>query len=114
MEKWSLEKWVQPTQHTAAHSTQHSAVVSHFSNSISPTTTFWELGLGFFGIRVILRGKLGLYAGVRLWRNGLWRSGYNPLSTQQHTAHSTQHTAHSTLRVSVGRAYTQSQHLLSS
>ena len=40
-------------------------VVSHFSKSISQTTTFWELGLGFFGIRVILRGKSGFYAGVR-------------------------------------------------
>ena len=55
-----------------------SKAVSHFSKSISLTTTFWESGLGFFGIRVVLRGKLGLYAGVRFWRNGLWRSGVQP------------------------------------
>ena len=36
-------------------------VVSHFSKSISPTTTFKELGLSVFGIRVILGGKLGFY-----------------------------------------------------
>ena len=53
-------------------------VLSHFSKSISQTMTFWELGLFFFGIRVILRGKLGLYAGVRFWRNGLWRIGIQP------------------------------------
>ena len=53
-------------------------VVSHFSKFISQTTTFWEFGLGFSGIRVILRGKLGLYAGVRFWRNGLWRSAVQP------------------------------------
>ena len=53
-------------------------VVSHFSKSISPTTTFWELGLGFFGVRVILRGKLVLHAGVRFWRNDLWRGGVQP------------------------------------
>ena len=50
-------------------------IVSHFSKSISQTTTFWELGLGFFGIRVILRGKLGSYAGVRFWRKVLRRRG---------------------------------------
>ena len=54
------------------------AVVSHFSNSISQTTTFWDLRLGFFTIRVILKGKLGLYMeGVRFWRNGLGEVGHN-------------------------------------
>ena len=37
------------------------SVAPHFPKSISPTTTFWELGLGFFGIRVILRGKSGFH-----------------------------------------------------
>ena len=36
-------------------------VLSHFSKSISQTTSFWELGLGLFGIRVVLRGKSGIY-----------------------------------------------------
>ena len=58
-------------------------VVSHFSKSISQTTTFWELGLGFSGIRVILWGTLGLYAGVRFWRNDLWRSGVQPRFVDQ-------------------------------
>ena len=35
--------------------------LSHFSKTISQTTTFWKSGLGFLGIRVILRGKLGFY-----------------------------------------------------
>ena len=48
-------------------------VVSHFSKSISQTTTFWELGLGSFGIRVILRGKLGFND-----RSGLREVGHNP------------------------------------
>ena len=45
---------------------------AHFSKSISQTTTFWELGLGFFGIRIILTGKLGLYAGVKFWSLEEW------------------------------------------
>ena len=36
-------------------------VVSHFSKTISQTMTFWELGLGFFGIRVIIRGQFAFY-----------------------------------------------------
>ena len=35
------------------------SVVFHSSKTISQITTFWELGLGLCGIRVILRGKLG-------------------------------------------------------
>ena len=58
--------------------TEPHKVVSHFSKSISQTTTFWKLGSVFFGIRVILGEKLGLYAGVRFWRNVLWRSGVQP------------------------------------
>ena len=53
-------------------------IVSHFSKFISQTTTFWELRLIFFGVGVILRGKLGFYAGVRFWRNDLWRRGVQP------------------------------------
>ena len=55
--------------------------MSHFSKSISQTTTFWELGLGLFSIRIILRGKLVFYDSsmtvVRLWRNGLGEVGHN-------------------------------------
>ena len=36
-------------------------VVHYFSKTISQKTTFWKLGLGLFGIRVILRVKLGFY-----------------------------------------------------
>ena len=47
--------------------------MSHFSKSISQITLFW-----FLGVRVILRWKLGLYAGVRFWRNFLLRCGVQP------------------------------------
>ena len=53
-------------------------VVSHFSKSISQTTTFWELGLGVFGIRVILKGKLGLYGRSKVLEKWSWRSGVQP------------------------------------
>ena len=42
------------------------SVVFHFSKTISQAMTFWELGLGLFGIRVIQRGKLGFMAVVRV------------------------------------------------
>ena len=45
-------------------------VVSHFSKSIPQTTTFWALGLGLLGIRVILRGNSGFYDRIKGWRNG--------------------------------------------
>ena len=38
-------------------------VVSHFSKTISETTTFWESGLGFLVKKVILKGQLGSYGG---------------------------------------------------
>ena len=46
-------------------------LLSHFSKSISQTTTFWELGLGFFGIRVKLRGKLGSKV-LEKWSSEKW------------------------------------------
>ena len=53
-------------------------VVSHFSKSISQTTTFWELGLGLFGIMVILKGKLGFYGRSEVMkRDGLGEVGHN-------------------------------------
>ena len=40
------------------------SVVSHFSKTISQTTTFWELGLDFFGIKVTFKGNEGYMLGV--------------------------------------------------
>ena len=54
-------------------------VVSRFSKSISQTTTFWELGLGVFGITVILRGKFGLYGRSKVLEKWSWRSGTQPI-----------------------------------
>ena len=55
-------------------------IMSHFSKSISQITTFLKLGLGsgFFGIRVILRGKLGFYDRSKVLENWSWRSGTQP------------------------------------
>ena len=53
--------------------------MSHFSKSISQTMTFWELGLGLFGIRVILRGKLGFYGRSKVLEKLSWRTGTQPL-----------------------------------
>ena len=41
-------------------------VVSNFSESISQTTTFWNLVLGLLEVRVILRGKLGFYGRIKV------------------------------------------------
>ena len=54
-------------------------VVSHFSKSISQTTTVWELGSGVFGIRVMPRGKLGFYGRSMVLEKWSWRSGTQPL-----------------------------------
>ena len=53
--------------------------MSHFSKSISQTTSFWELGLGLIGVRVILRGKLGFYGRSKVLEKWFLRSGTQPM-----------------------------------
>ena len=59
--------------------------VSHFSKSISQTTTSWELVLGLLGIRVILRGKLGFYSRSQALDKWSWRSGALPFHNKMYT-----------------------------
>ena len=58
---YKLNSWMNGIKYT---------VVSHFSKTISQTTTFWKLGLGLLDLRVILGGNYGFMAGVRFWRFG--------------------------------------------
>ena len=47
----------------------------HSSNNDS--LTFWELGWASFGIRVILRWKLGFYGRSKVLEKWSWRSGWD-------------------------------------
>ena len=61
--------------HTVKYNVQLDSVPLLFSKSISQTKTFWELGIGSIGIRVILRGKLGIYSRSKVLEKWSWRSG---------------------------------------
>ena len=52
--------------------------MSHFSETVSPRTSFWELGLGLLGVRVLPRGKLGFHDWSKVLEKWSWRSGVQP------------------------------------
>ena len=56
----------------------HSFMLIEGKCPTSQTTTFWELGLGLMDIRVILRGKWGLYGRSKVLEKWSWRSGTQP------------------------------------
>ena len=52
----------------------------HFCKTISQTTTYWELGLGLLGIRVILTGMIGFHGRSKVLEKLNWKNGVQPLS----------------------------------